>query len=41
MEIDVLLQKSRKGIRKISVSEEDFNHLLYQPELFDMDDLFY
>jgi len=41
MEIEVLLQKSGKGIRNVSVSEENFNNLLYQPELFDMDDLFY
>jgi len=40
MEIDILLQKTGKSIRKISVSEENFNNLLYQPELFDMDDLF-
>lgn len=29
----------KKGIRKLELSEENFNHLLYQPTLFDFEDV--
>ena len=35
----VLLMHPTKGTQKISLSEENFNNLLYQPELFDRFDI--
>ena len=35
----LLLMHPTKGTQKISLSEENFNNLLYQPELFDRFDI--
>ena len=38
MKIIVSIFHKTKGYKKIEVSEENFNNLLYQPELFDLED---
>jgi hypothetical protein len=36
MKIVVLLNKQFKSEKTLSLTEEQFNYLLYQPELFDL-----
>jgi hypothetical protein len=38
MKVIVRISHVTKGYRNIKLSEENFNNLLYQPELFDLED---
>jgi hypothetical protein len=36
MKLTIMLEKRFKGMRRLKLSEENFNNLLYQPQLFDL-----
>ena len=36
MKLTIMLEKRFKGMRQLKLSEENFNNLLYQPQLFDL-----
>lgn len=36
MKVNLLIEKQYKGTRRLKLSEEQFNQLLYQPQLFDL-----
>lgn len=36
MKVTIILEKQSKGMRRLKLSEENFNNLLYSPQLFDL-----
>jgi hypothetical protein len=36
MKLTIMLEKQSKGMRRLKLSEENFNNLLYSPQLFDL-----
>ena len=36
MKVTIMLEKQSKGMRRLKLSEENFNNLLYSPQLFDL-----
>jgi hypothetical protein len=36
MKLTIMVEKQYKGMRRLKLSEENFNNLLYQPQLFDL-----
>ena len=36
MKLTIMVEKHYKGMRRLKLSEENFNNLLYQPQLFDL-----
>jgi hypothetical protein len=39
MKVIIMIEKKYKGTRQLKLSEENFNNLLYQPQLFDLFDV--
>lgn len=39
MKVIIMIEKKYKGMRQLKLSEENFNNLLYQPQLFDLFDV--
>ena len=36
MKVIIRIEKQYKGMRQLKLSEENFNNLLYSPQLFDL-----